>query len=1448
MQSTTIPRDLPRLLPDSDSSDCDDDVFDHPAIRMQDDNILRLRIPASSLTESLKEIMRNGISLNSAPPVNVDASTREIPSSKSDSEDDNDPETAAHKADFRRELLPLFEADRDYTPNPKTSQPLPSSRFPFAMPSQPRAEHANEPWRSLRLDGSFFPDGGSRQRNGSCAFVGYHKGTVYLEAQPLKRGESTNNVAEFKALLNALQYACGRKLKRILIVTDSQLVADFLKGANRISQKHLLAITQDIIALLPAFSAIYVSRIPSHQDICIENDVADALCTWAMGTEKSLTFTVHPHYVVPYTDKPPTLALGALPSRMLSKLRADPKSAPPPANACTVCLKTADHKAPTCPIERFASLSSFNSEQHCLGCLSHHHETTSCPLFAQTGRRPSLSSLISTEMPPIGETLRTRAADLFATDLDALHFPNNCSRKQFADYYATVALALEQAATPAEVQTAQKAWRLWCANYRFDGLTIKRSRPHRPYPDDTGDNFSKAPVDKFAELAKRALRAARLIPLGARVSDVSKALRTGDKVTLSEDIKRLLSQCYPRASPDEATVFEPKPLPHFAVDRDALARLVMSRSPYSHPGATGISFDALQNFCRWTYKLETEDHPDYRWDIFCRLVSKIMAGRAVALSDMLLDVIGACFDKNAENDKPFALRNLGIEESILRISAALVFEKVLPKALNEQFLTDFDLGAGRKAGAEIFGRIGATLARGGAAIAVFDVVKAFNHLRRSDLMAAVADFDHPLLTAFVHFLFSKNSVVTFTCPKTGDIFITLLDKGIHQGNPLSVFLFSLTVAYILRPFRKAHPHALVATFVDDMQLAVSKPAFAEFPALLAEFIALFAEHGLCFDLSDSAKSSVYTVTPLPLPIQRAINLLGMRCQNDGITPCKIAHGTPAFMDAHAAKALTKLRIRFQAFDALWPVLLDYDRSRKKPSNRVYEPYLNLVRLSFISMSTYVLRTLHPSKCAAYCQASTEWGLKLIRNVFPKFIQLPPSHTPNDLPYPDLLAISARILQLPLTRGGLSLRLAASIKDICYVASCLDCYPMMFAAAHHLNIRCAQFLIPELLPAQRRISATIPELSPAFFKCFDDFENALYKEQLQKLMTKSLNAAEIESIATTLTPWPMYADAFNARTDKTQDHVSWPLNAPARFRLGLAPLNDSEFSRSISIAALHPVIAPRTCGCGQPLDPAAFHLLHCRYNSYCEIHDCVKFSIAARVKSFVNRDLAPMTVLTEQPVIRYYGLRDPSAPEGTTRVADLVLSLHADAQQQPVICDLVSCHSRGQQKGDYMQIFEEVARRKLAIYSKYNITADNSFWPLPFGRTNVLPSYVLQFCDFIARHFPTQLNAARKLRASFSRSISVGVARTINTAIRRLQLSTAARVGVSSVSTLCLREPFAPSSPRRSIPKPPQLSLRTEQRICARLAVILKGSSEDLSSPLQLSSGRLCVAADTAVVD
>ena len=840
-----------------------------------------------------------------------------------------------------------------------------------------------------------------------------------------------------------------------------------------------------------------------------------------------------------------------------------------------------------------------------------------------------------------------------------------------------------------------------------------------------------------------------------------------------------------------------------------------------------MSFDALQHFCRWTYKAEEPDKPDHRWDLFCLLIAKIMSGNAVVLSDLLLDVVGAFFDKNAEKPgAPFALRNLGIEESLLRIAATLVFEHALPLAIQHEHLSLFDLGAGKKSGAEIFGRIAAMSSKSGAPIAVFDVVKAFNNLRRQDIKDAVANFNDPLLSAFVHFLFSKDSKVTFTCPVSQDSFVATLQKGIHQGNPLSVFIFCLTIAYILKGFRTENPNVLITSYVDDLQFIMHKDSIEIFPETLARFLAVFAAHGLRFDFSDAAKSSVYSVDPLPPHIRTRITAMGMRCQNDGIAPCKIACGSKAFVDAHADKLKIKLYNRFAAFQALWKALVKFDRNLKKPTNLFFEHYLNLVRLSFLSMPMYALRTLKPSACVAYRRCSSEWGLILIRYAFPSFIPLPPSAIPNMIEYPDLERVSKDICQIPLSMGGLSCRLPDSIGDIAYAASCMDSLPLMRAAALKLGIQCAAFLIPDLRPTIQRIQQVLPALDNNYWKQAEDPLDAERSEPLQHTITALLNAADIKAIAERLAPWPIYHHAFMARTHKMQAQVSWPINPVARAHHSLGPLCNSEFSRTIAIASLFPVVAPRTCECGKPIDPAAFHLLHCRFNHFGFMHDCVKKAVAHRLQSFSAPDIAPLVVQTEQPVRLHYPLRDASDAVGPELVADLVISLHGEVQQEPFICDFTSCLARlACREHGFNGALREAARLKVAKYHKYVIPAV-SFFPLPFGRTNVLSAEIFKFCSEVGERFPRHFRVEQKLLATFSRSIYVGVAHTLNLAMRRLQLSVSALVSLSSVRSLPLLQPFAPQIRTRPLPLNPSMSALTEPLIHARLAAVFAGSSSD----------------------
>ena len=1060
--------------------------------------------------------------------------------------------------------------------------------------------------------------------------------------------------------------------------------------------------------------------------------------------------------------------------------------------------------------------------------------------MALASRRPVLSAF--TPLPTLNTSDRERhEAQLFYTlNPEEFTFPNNCSRNQFIDYYYTALLGLDQASTPDEVACARRAFKSFNLNYHFCGQTIKRSKPPRGDPRNPGTNANPSPPDPQAQLAQRCLRAARLLPYGG-VANVSKALKTGDRIPLNADIICKLKACYPAASDDEITSFPPLPLPNFTVSRDAVARVIMSRNPSSHPGATGISFAALQNYCRWTYKAEEPDQPDHRWDLLCRLIAKIMSGNALILSDMLLDVVGAFFDKNAEkpDSTEIALRNLGIEESLLRVAATLVFEIALPLAIQGEFITAFDLGAGKKSGAEIFGRVAAMLSGCGAAVAVFDVVKAFNNLRRQDIKDAVEAFNQPLLTAFVHYLFSKDSKVTFNCSITNSTLVTWLTKGIHQGNPLSVFIFCLTIAHILKPFRAAHPTALVSTYVDDIELAMRRENLQDFPQTLSDFRALFARHGLLFDLADTAKSSVYTANPLPDDIRSHINALGFRCQTDGIAPCKIPCGTPAYMTAFANKLQAKLHIRFLAFQALWTALIKYDRSLKKPSNCYFEHYLNLIRLSFLSMPMYALRTLRPSVCVAYCRCSSEWALELIKKVLPTFIALPPS-APCDTPYPDLSEISQRIMQLPLTLGGLSFRLPSSIGDIAYSSSCTDCIAFLKVAALKTGVSFSPGSIPELLQSQRRIQALLPALNNHFWQQAADPLSELRREPLQHAVTALLNKREILSIAATLKPFPILSHAFLARTDARQDHVSWPINPKSRSYTQLSPLDNAQFSRYIGVAVLHPIMLPCTCVCGSSLDPVGLHFLHCKYTHFGFMHDRVKDAVGRRLRSFTNPDVSSLAVLIEQPVRNHYPLRNPSVPEGVTRVADLIVSLSGDVQQQPIVCDFVTtlAHAR-YPDDDFYHPLRSAALAKRAKYHPYDIPNNPpSFFPLPLGRTNVFSQEVFDFCELVDRHFPRHFRVNQKLRATFSRALCVGLSHTLNLAVRRFQMCVASRVALPLIPSSALLRPHPLVSRSRPVPRAIPFESSFPQLFNARLAAILTGSLADSSEPAEfLDEGR-----------
>ncbi len=586
--------------------------------------------------------------------------------------------------------------------------------------------------------------------------------------------------------------------------------------------------------------------------------------------------------------------------------------------------------------------------------------------------------------------------------------------------------------------------------------------------------------------------------------------------------------------------------------------------------------------------------------------------------------------------------------------------------------------------------------------------------------------------------------------------------------------------------------------------------------MLQEFFDTFTAHGLEFDLTNAAKTSVFTRKPLPQSVQRALSKMNVRCQTDGIAPCKCPTGTTEYMEKFMNKVTNKLQGRFHAFDRLLDVLLRYDANRRTPTRRNFEHYLNLVRLSFLSMPTYTLRAVNPTLREHFTKATTTWAASLISRVFPPTCSLPdqilpasPFPMPQMISFSDLLAIAMRIMELPLSMGGLSCRLPRSINHIAFVASCIDCEGSLRSAAHTLGFPFKLDDFPGYSQAEEDMRSSIPNITKSTI-AEARASVGQTPQTTQQLLTKALNEHEITAIAAELEPYPIYHYAWQARTDPRQDHAPWPLNPKTRIFYDIGPLEDAQFSRHIQISTLRPVFnSARRCEhCRQFIDPVGLHLLNCQNTHYTLMHETVKRSLAHCLRNLFSPKLAALSVHVEAPVIRFVPLRHPNQPERKANKADIVLILSGQLQQDVFITDIVSAlahtpNHRGQ--GFYYDLAIK-ERDKRSVYYKYGIP-DNRFFALAFGRTNVLSRDTLRFCETVGTYFPQDLKVEAKIRACFSRAIASGVAATFNEEMRRMQLAILNSVAFSMVPPApdqCAKRLKIAGSKQTALARPPIL--------------------------------------------
>ncbi len=90
-------------------------------------------------------------------------------------------------------------------------------------------------------------------------------------------GKTTNNVAEYTGLIEALEEAGRRGIRELVVHTDSQLVERQILGVYRVKQPHLKTLFTKVKSLIAGFERFEIVHVPRR-----ENADADALANRAM--------------------------------------------------------------------------------------------------------------------------------------------------------------------------------------------------------------------------------------------------------------------------------------------------------------------------------------------------------------------------------------------------------------------------------------------------------------------------------------------------------------------------------------------------------------------------------------------------------------------------------------------------------------------------------------------------------------------------------------------------------------------------------------------------------------------------------------------------------------------------------------------------------------------------------------------------------------------------------------------------------------------------------------------------------------------------------------------------------------------------------------------------------------------------------------------------------------
>jgi ribonuclease HI len=126
-----------------------------------------------------------------------------------------------------------------------------------------------------------FTDGGARGNPGpaAAAFVLEAEDGTVLEARGTAIGVATNNVAEYRALVDGLRRASELGVSDLEVVSDSELIVKQMRGEYRVKNEALRLLHREAGTLADAIARVTYTAVRREQ-----NELADRLVNEALDS------------------------------------------------------------------------------------------------------------------------------------------------------------------------------------------------------------------------------------------------------------------------------------------------------------------------------------------------------------------------------------------------------------------------------------------------------------------------------------------------------------------------------------------------------------------------------------------------------------------------------------------------------------------------------------------------------------------------------------------------------------------------------------------------------------------------------------------------------------------------------------------------------------------------------------------------------------------------------------------------------------------------------------------------------------------------------------------------------------------------------------------------------------------------------------------------------------